>query len=341
MFLGVLDGCRQHGQSVASNTDEKFLLADHSSPTGVFTTRSPGLIVKATDKFLRAAYSWVPGQKPRLLVQGNMLEITRLSDDSFAAWYSEGTSDSDNPRFMVTFNARQLTSQPLALPKALMGWGSCKGNDEVVVCLGNRPGMTLEDKDFDEMAFNAVLVIDLVQRRTDWFPVDHRTDYRLDVAHKLIYVSDWVPMPSRRLVDVFNFKGERLRNSQESDLQAKSPSGRFLESVQEEGEEAWQIYDNANGKELLAFNCDKPGCKDGYHNDYYWNPVIDGQVAVVRDGGQGYGKGTTCDVYQVSPPQLLKSIPCDGFPSYDWSRDGKELIILDESSGMLHRERMN
>ena len=297
----------------------------------MFTTKSRVLIVKAADRDVRAAYAWEPGQQPKLLVQGNMLEITRLSDDSFAAWYS----DTDKQTFVVTFNAQQLTSQPLALPKAVSGWGRCAGNVELLVCLGDKPDMNPEE--VDEMGFTAVLVVDLARRKPSWFAVGHRTDFRLDLPRKSIYVGDGYP----RRVEIFNLKGEDLGPGDESHLQTTSPSGRFTESIPEDGAESWQIYEQATRQELFAFNCGGPGCKTGDHGDSYWNPVMDGQFAVVRDGGKPYGKDSSCDVYQASPPHLVKSFPCNSLIQYDWSRDGKELIMVEFDGGTYHRETVN
>jgi len=356
--LGVLGGCRRQAGAVvngdnksaqsaanpanngiktaqvqtAASDDIRFVVPGRGV-TAVFTTKSHSLIVKAAERDLRAAYAWEPGQQPKLLVQGNGLEITRLSDDSFAAWYS----DSDEQTSVVTFNAQQLTLQPLGLPKSPSRWGRCEGNADVLVCLGNRPGMN--PNDVDEMGFTAVLVVDLAERKTSWFDVGHRTDYRLDASRKLIYVGD--QYAHDRVVEIFNLKGETLGPSDQSHLQAPSPSGRFIESLPVDGAEAWQIYELATRQQLFAFNCGGPDCKMGDHNDSYWNPVIDGQFAVVRDAGKAYGKGSSCDVYQASPARLVKSFPCNTLIQYDWSRDGKELITLEWDGGRYHRESVN
>ena len=361
VLFGVLCGCRRQAGNVASSdnksaqsagtpanndikaaqpvgtvaSDDIKFVVPGKGVTAVFTTKSRSLIIKAAEQFVRAAYAWEPGQQPKLLVQGNMLEITRLSDDSFAASYS----DSDDQTSVVTFNAQQLTSQPLHLPKSPSGWGGCEGNEEALVCLGNRPGMRRED--VDEMGFTALLVVDLAERKTNWFDVGHRTAYRLDAPHKLIYVSDQDAQAPLRIVEVFNLKGESLGPSDKSHVQATSPSGRFIESLPEDGSEEWQIYELATKKELFAFNCGGPDCNTGDHKGYYWNPVIDGQFAVVRDNGKPYGKGSSCDVYQGSPPHLVKSFPCNTLIEYDWSRDGKELITLEYAGGSYHREGVN
>jgi hypothetical protein len=120
-----------------------------------------------------------------------------------------------------------------------------------------------------------------------------------------------------------------------------SPSGRFIESLHEDGDEAWQIYELATRQQLFAFNCGEPGCKTGDHGISYWNPVIDGQFAVVRDSGKPHGMGSSCDVYQASPPRLVKSFPCTSLIEYDWSRDGKELITVEYDGGTYHRETVN
>jgi hypothetical protein len=357
--LGVLGGCRRQAGAVANGdnksaqsaanpanngvktaqqvqtaaSDDIRFVVPGRGVTAVFTTKSRSLIVKAAERDLRAAYAWEPGQQPKLLVQGNGLEITRLSDDSFAAWYSDG----DEQTSVVTFNAQQLTLQPLGLPKSPSGWGRCEGNTEVLVCIGDRPGMS--PNDVDEMGFTAVLVVDLAERKTSWFDVRHRTDYRLDASRKLIYVSD--RDTHDRVVEIFNLRGETLGPSDQSHLQATSPSGRFIESLQVDGGEAWQIYELATRQQLFAFNCGGPDCKMGDHDDSYWNPVIDGQFAVVRDAGKPYGKGSSCDVYQASPPRLVKSFPCNTLIKYDWSRDGKELITLEWDGGSYHRESVN
>jgi hypothetical protein len=92
---------------------------------------------------------------------------------------------------------------------------------------------------------------------------------------------------------------------------------------------------------LLAFHCDKPECKLGDQiENHYWNPVFDGQVVALNSGG-AYGKGGTCDVYQTSPPRLVKRVTCDGLPAYDWSRDGRELITISYVGSKFHREPVN
>jgi len=359
--LGVLGGCRRQAATVTNSdnksaqsvgtpansaskpaqqvttgaSDDIQFVVPGKGVTAVFTTKSRFLIIKAAESSVRAAYAWEPGQQPKLLVQGNGLEITRLSDDSFAASYA----DTDDQTVVVTFNAQQLTSQPLALPKSPSRWAVCEGNDEVLVCLGNQPGMKSED--IDEMGFTAVLVVDLAERKTSWFGVGHRTAFHLDAARKMIYVSDrYVPV-SRRAVEIFNLKGESLGSSDESHLQEKSPSGRFIESLPEDGAESWQIYELATKAELFAFNCDGSACKRGDHGESYWNPVIDGQFAVIRDSGKPYGKGSSCDIYQASPPHLVKSFLCSSLMKYDWSRDGKDLITMDWDGGTYHRESVN
>jgi hypothetical protein len=49
----------------------------------------------------------------------------------------------------------------------------------------------------------------------------------------------------------------------------------------------------------------------------------------------------TIDVYQASPPHLVKSFPCNALIVYDWTRDGKELITLEWDGGSYHRESVN
>jgi hypothetical protein len=360
MLLGVLGSCRRQAGTVSSNDNKSAQSAitpanNDSKPaqqvtnvasddikfvvpgkgvTAVFTTKSRSLIIQAADADLRAAYAWEPGQEPKLLVQGKIFGIKRLSDDNFAAWYL----DKDDQTYVITFNAHQLTSRPLGLPK-FSGWGICEGNDEVLVCLGNRPGMNPDD--VDERGFTAVLVVDLAARKTSWFDVGHRTDYRLDASRKLIYVSDQFVPVARRVVETFSLKGESLGPVDESHLQARSPSGRFIESLPVDGGEAWQIYEVETQQQLFTFNCAGLGCKTGDHNDYYWNPAIDGQFAVWRNSDKPYAKGSSCDIYQASPPHLLKSFPCDGLMVYDWSRDGKELITMKWDGGTYHRESVN
>lgn len=352
--LWVLGGCRQQSAAVASS-DNKSAQSAGTTPNNdikaaqqvrnaasndikfvvpgkdvlaVFTTKSRSLIVHAAVPDLHGAYAWEPGQEPKLLVQGKVLGVTRLSDDSFAASYS----DNDDHSFVVTFNGQQLTSQPLVLPESPSGWGGCEGNDEVLVCQGDRPGMKPDQ--VDGMVFTAILVVDLAERKANWFDVGKDRIaflHRFDVRHKLIYVSG----------ETFNLKGESLGASDGSHLQATSPSGRFIQSLPEDGGESWQIYELSTKKELFAFNCGKPACKSGDNNNDYWNPAFDGQFVAYRHSGKPYDKDATCDVYQASPPQLLKSFLCDGTPVYDWSRDGKELITVAERGGNYHRERVN
>jgi hypothetical protein len=264
----------------AASDDIKFVLPG-KTVTAVLTTKSRSLIITAASADLRAAYAWEPGQEPKLLVQGKMLGITRLSDDSFAALYS----DIDGQSFVVTFNPQQLTSQPLGLPKSPSGWGGCEGNDEVLVCQGDRPGM--RPQDVLEMDFTAILVVELAERKTSWFDAGQpRIVYlhRLDVRRKLIYVTG----EALNSGETFTLKGVSLGPSDDSHLQATSPSGRFMESLPADGKESWQIYEGATNQELFAFNCGKAACKSGDNNGDYWNPVFDGQFVVYRHSGKPY-----------------------------------------------------
>jgi hypothetical protein len=95
-----------------------------------------------------------------------------------------------------------------------------------------------------------------------------------------------------------------------------SPSGRFVESLQEDGAESWEVYEAESMKVLLTFNCDRPECKEGDRHEHQWNPKFTDQMIAIRSGG-AYGKGGACDVYKLSPPYLMKTIPCGGLPVYD------------------------
>jgi hypothetical protein len=56
------------------------------------------------------------------------------------------------------------------------------------------------------MGFSAVLVIDLKQQKTSWFPVKHETYFHFDPARERIFVSDDQPNPSSR-VQSFDLAG--------------------------------------------------------------------------------------------------------------------------------------
>ena len=342
VMLGALCACRDNKTpSAAVNSSEVIRSATLSlpkdlSPTGVFTTNSSSLVIKAAaDARHRSLYSWEPGKAPKLIFEGGNLDVIRLSGDTFAAWYSQ-----NNQEAIVTLNAQGLIAQPLMLPQGgPTGWGACEGDPRNIVCIGDPPGMGAEDKDYDEMGFSAVLVIDLGQRKTSWFPVKHQTYFHFDPARERIYVSDLAGPSLSSPVEFFNLAGN-VGGASVSDM-TLSRSGRFTESLQEDGSEFWAIRDSTSKKVLLAFNCDKPECKPGdRYEDHYWNPVFDGQVVALNLGG-AYGKGGTCDVYQCSPPRLVKRIPCDGLPVYDWSRDGRELITISYEGGKFHREPVN
>lgn len=338
-----VESAKKSNLNVRSDT---FPLPKGSSPTEVFTTRTLSLIVKTgditpTDRFQRSLYLWEPGKEPKLIVSGHFLDVTRLSDDDFAAtWYSKNTENS--PVAFVTLNARGHISQPLMLPPSgPIGWGGCEGNTRYVACIGNLPEMRADDKDYDEMGFTAVLVIDLEQHKTSWFPVKHQTYFHFDPARRQIYVSDDQPnlnLDSR--VESFGLAGNERGEARVLDM-TLSPSGHFADSLQEDGADSWEIYDAASKSVLLAFGCDKPGCKSGDRQEgHYWNPVFDGQFVALGTGG-AYGKGGMCDVYQAAPPRLVKSVPCGGLPVIDWSRDGRELITIKYEGGGYRRELIN
>jgi hypothetical protein len=260
------------------------------------------------------------------------LEVIRLSDDEFAAtWYSENNEKS--PVQFATVNARGLTSQPMMLPASgPTGWGGCEGDTRFVVCIGNLPTMATDDKDYDEMGFSAVLVIDLEQRRTSWFPVKHQTYFHFNPARKLIYVGDLTVPAMNSPMKSFDLVGNEQGAAQVWDV-SLSPSGHFAESLQEDGAESWDIYDATRKNLLLAFNCDRPECKLGDRDEnHHWNPVFDGQVVALAG---------TCDIYQSSPPRLVKRIPCDTLGAFDWSRDGRELVTVQSIGGKFHREKVN
>ena len=201
--------------------------------------------------------------------------------------------------------------------------------------------MRADDKDYDEMGFSAVLVIDLEQKKTSWFPVKHQTYFHFDPARRQIYVSgDQTNLNLSSRVESFDLAGSGRREAHVLDM-TLSPSGHFADSLQEDGAESWEVYDAASKRALLAFGCDKPGCKLGDRQEgHYWNPVFDGQFVALREGG-AYGKGGMCDVYQAAQSRLVKSVPCDGLPVFDWSRDGCELITIKYEGGEYRRELVN
>jgi hypothetical protein len=201
--------------------------------------------------------------------------------------------------------------------------------------------MRADDKDYDEMGFSAVLIIDLKQQKTSWFPVKHQTYFHFDPVRKHIYVSDDqhdLNLNSR--AESFDLVGNTLGEAHVLDL-TLSPSGHFADSLQEDGADSWEVYDAASKRALLTFGCDKPGCKPGDRQEgHYWNPVFDGQFVALRTGG-AYDYGGICDVYQAEPPRLVKSVPCAGLPVFDWSRDGRELITIKYEGGEYRRELIN
>jgi hypothetical protein len=356
LVVGIICACRSNrAQSFEVESAKKsnsnirsatFPLSKGSSPTEVFTTKTLSLVVKTgdttpSDRFQRSLYLWEPGKEPKLLVSGHFLEVIRLSDDDFAAtWYL--TNSENSPVAFVTLNANGHILQPLMLPPSgPTGWGGCEGNTRYVACIGNLPKMRADDKDYDEMGFSAVLIIDLKQQKTSWFPVKHQTYFHFDPVRKHIYVSDDqhdLNLNSR--AESFDLVGNTLGEAHVLDL-TLSPSGHFADSLQEDGADSWEVYDAASKRALLTFGCDKPGCKPGDRQEgHYWNPVFDGQFVALRTGG-AYDYGGICDVYQAEPPRLVKSVPCAGLPVFDWSRDGRELITIKYEGGEYRRELIN
>jgi len=266
------------------------------------------------------------------------LDVTRLSDDTFAAWYSESGHE-----VLVTFDGQQHVSKPTVLPDGgPVGWGGCEGSSRYVACIG-QPGV--DEKNLDEMAFTGVLVIDLESGQTFSFPVGHQTHFHFNPAQAIVYVTDHTTTGSERKGVVgFDINGNSVGPAQPSDM-APSPSGRFAETLPEDGAESWAIYDVKTQKTIFDFNCDKPAvCRLGDRSvtgEHDWNPMIPDQIVVLGDAGKAYGAGSTCDVYDVSKARLVKSVSCGGLPVYDWSRDGKELVTLAYMDGVFHRERVN
>ena len=332
---------RPRDTACTTSSAEQLCLPDGNKPTGLFTTKSASLVLKAAaGPDYRSIYSWEPGKEPKLIVRGLDLDVTRLSDDTFAAWY---TSES-RQELLVTFDAEKLTSEPLVLPAGgPSGWQGCTGDTHYLACIGNLPDMKADDQDFDEMQFTAVIVIDLEQRTTTSFLVGHNTHFFFNSAKKTIYVTDHTTTESERAgVLTFDLTGKRGEPGRVSEMQT-SPSGRFALTLQEDGAESWGIYDVKTGKTLLDFNCDRPGCimADGpMSGDPEWNPLDDDQILVMGQAGKAYGAGNTCDVYQVSSARRVKSVRCDGMPQYDWSRDGRDIVTVAYISGKFTRQRV-
>lgn len=321
-----------------SSEPEAVPLPEGTSATGVFTTNSSAMVIKAASgSHYRSLYSWEPGNAPKLMITGWDLDITRLSDDSFAAWYS----DYAEREYFVTLDAQKLITPPMKLPKGgPRGWFFCEGDTQTVVCEGDPPGMTVADKDYDEMGFSAVLVIALREHKTTWFPVKHRTRIRFDPAHEMIYAIDWDSPSSHRPATAFDLTGRDLGTASLSDVMPSSPSGRFVESLQEDGAESWDVYEAASMRNLLPFNCERPECKEGDRDDQHWNPKFTDQMVALRTGG-AFGKGGECDIYQVLPPHLLKTVPCGGLPVYDWTRDGRALVTIQYEGNIFRRQPVN
>ena len=125
-----------------------------------------------------------------------------------------------------------------------------------MACIGNLPKMRADDKDYDEMGFSAVLIIDLKQQKTSWFPVKHQTYFHFDPVRKHIYVSDDqhdLNLNSR--AESFDLVGNTLGEAHVLDL-TLSPSGHFADSLQEDGADSWEVYDAASKRALLTFGCD-------------------------------------------------------------------------------------
>ncbi|HEX3880758.1 MAG TPA: hypothetical protein VHW24_27440 [Bryobacteraceae bacterium] len=155
----------------------------------------------------------------------------------------------------------------------------------------------------------------------------------------MIYVVDQTSASSHSSVAAFDLSGNEQGSAHLSDIMPPSPSGRFAESLQEDGSGSWKVYE-FNLRVLLSFNCDRPRCKQGDRDTQHWNPKLNDQMIALRTGG-AFGKGGACDVYQLSPAHLLKTVRCVGLPVYDWSRDGREIVTLEYEGGRLRREPVN
>jgi hypothetical protein len=336
--LCTCGGCRASlAGRVADSTSVVVPLPAGTDPTGIFTTDSPFLVIKAAnDAYHRSVYSWQAGKPPILIVEGRDLDITRLSNNTFAAWFSD-----DHQEQIVTLNEKKIVSEPLVLPNGgPRGWSDCEGDSHQVVCIGDRPGMTEQDKDYDETGFTAVLIIDRATRQTKWFSVGDRTNFRFDQKRQMVYVVNWDSPSSHVPVEAFDLGGKDRGRAQLRDVMPSSPTGQYVESLAEDGSESWDVYEAATMKILIKFNCEEARCKEG-DNDYTpWNPKFADQIVANRSGG-AYGKGGACDIYQLSPPHLLKTVPCEGLPVYDWTRDGREVVTLQEEGNIFRREPVN
>lgn len=131
-FLLLASACSCNGRKTfaagetPAGDHETVPLPKGMSPTGVFTTNSSSLVIKAAgDIDHRSLYSWEPGNAPSVIIEGRDLDITRLSDDTFAAWYSD-----NNRQEIVTLDAQKLIPQPLKFPNGgPSGWGGCEGHN--------------------------------------------------------------------------------------------------------------------------------------------------------------------------------------------------------------------
>jgi hypothetical protein len=317
--------------------DEVVPLPRGMDPTGIFTTDSPFFVIKAAnDAYHRSVYSWQPGNTPVLIIEGSDLDLTRLSDNTFAVWFSDGHQEQ-----IVTLNENKVISRPLVLPNGgPRGWRACEGDSHYVVCMGDRPGMKEQDRDYDEMGFTAVLVVELATRKINWFPVGDRTRIRFDRKHEMIYVVDWDSASSHGPVEAFDLAGKDRGPAPWREILPSSPAGQYVESLAEDGSESWEVSEASTMAPLLRFNCEQAGCREGDNYEALWNPKFTDQIVAIRIGG-AYGKGGACDIYQLSPPRPLKTVPCVGLPDYDWSRNGRELITLTGEGNILLREPVN
>ncbi len=188
------------------------------------------------------------------------------------------------------------------------------------------------------MAFSAVLAVNLKSGKTSWFPVGHQTYFHFLSDRKLIYVCDRPSLGSP--VAVFDLAGRARGRAKGWDM-LMSPSGQFTEFLQEDGAVFWYVYDHTSRRKLLAFNCDEPECRIGERSEgHQWNPKFDDQIVALTTEGV-YGSDGTCDVYQVTPPRLVKRLPCGGLPVVDWSRDGRELITIKYEGGEYQQILVN
>jgi hypothetical protein len=327
-----------------SATDNSLTLPPNTLLRAIYTTPSSSILIDAGTAERIVLYTWSPGSKPKVLVESNVEDRTlpyffeRLADDLFLVSTAAGKR-----QYLSLYDSQKMIVSPIRLPRTgYGGWSFCAGDANWIACTGEPLNFTEDDVDPDNETFGLVLVVDVRNRKTTTFSVKDQSTFSFNAARKQIYLGDVANRGLQSPLHIVDLTGKGIGEGKLADIN-RSPSGQFTYDDGDGGEGDLNIY-GSDGRQppllLFRYDCEKrEKCVDAVSE--LWNPKFPNQIFALRQSGESGSVTVDCAVYQLPDAKVIQTFACSDLGSYDWSRDGRQFLMLSPHGGELLRQQVN